>query len=609
MSHLIKTTLPALLISLTACSNGTDTSPSVTDSEDSTGNETVIFSFTDEGEPLNLQARNGNVRSPQGIPNDGNERRNNARGPRREGRFPDRNSESGQEIRTYDGTSNNLANIEWGASFSNLQRLGTASYSDGVTSMVFTDRAGARDISNTILNQAPNESIPNSFGTSDYSWQWGQFIDHDIDLTDGSADEPQNIPVPIGDPYFDPNGTGLAEIPFNRALYDPETGSDSNNVRQQENEITSWIDGSMIYGSDAERASALRDSNDPAMLATSRGDFLPFNTQELTNANGPVPEPRSLFLAGDIRANEQVGLTAMHTLFVREHNRLARQLRQENPTASAESVFQAARRLVVAQIQIITFNEHLPALVGDNAIPPYAGYNPTINPTIYNEFSAGAYRLGHSMVNDQILRIDENGNPHEEGPLSLAQAFFSAPQILQTEEDFEGILRGLASQDHQTIDVRIIHTLRNLLFGAPGSGGLDLTALNIQRGRDHGLPSYTTMRTTMGLSPVASFEEITDDLELQQSLRNAYGDVAKIDLWVGGLAESPLQNQGSQLGELFQAIIVKQFTDLRDGDRFWYQNYLTDEELDKVRGVTLARIIRNNTSIGNELQDNVFYTR
>lgn len=618
MKQLIKISLPAMITgSLIACSDGSNTASGVdlesgnanAETVVSSADDNIIFSFTDEGEPLDLQARGTNVRSPQGIPNDGNERRNNARGPRREGRFPQRNNEGGQEIRTYDGTSNNLNNIEWGASFSNLQRLGEASYSDGVTSMVFTDRAGAREISNTIVNQAPNESIPNSYGTSDYSWQWGQFIDHDIDLTDGSADEPQDIPVPIGDPYFDPNSTGTAVISFNRALYDPDTGTDSNNVRQQENEITSWIDGSMIYGSDEERASALREGGNSPFLATSAGDFLPFNTGELTNANGPVPDPSSLFLAGDIRANEQVGLTAMHTLFVREHNRIARQLQQENPEANAETVFQMARRLVVAQIQIITFNEHLPALIGPDAIPPYRGYDPSINPTIYNEFSAAAYRLGHSMVNDQILRIDADGQSIEAGPLTLAQAFFSAPQILQSESAFESVLRGLAAQEHQAIDVKVIHTLRNLLFGAPGSGGLDLTALNIQRGRDHGLPSYNDMRATMGLSPVNSFEEITNDIELQQSLRDAYGDVSKVDLWIGGLAETPLSEQGSQLGELFQAIIVKQFTELRDGDRFWYENYLSENELDRVRGVTLARIIRNNTAIGNELPDNVFYIR
>ena len=147
-----------------------------------------------------------------------------------------------------------------------------------------------------------------------FNWQWGQFIDHDIDLTDGSADEPQNIIVPMGDIFFDPEETGKAIIPFNRALFDPNTGTDSSNVRQQENEISSWIDGSMIYGSSDDRAAALRVGPDSPYLKTSDGDLLPFNTDSLSNANGPRAEPESLFLAGDVRANEQIGLTALHTL-------------------------------------------------------------------------------------------------------------------------------------------------------------------------------------------------------------------------------------------------------------------------------------------------------
>lgn len=297
----------------------------------------------------------------------------------------------------------------------------------------------------------------------------------------------------------------------------------------------------------------------------------------------------------------------MHTLFVREHNRLARQLSRANPEASANDIFEATRRLVIAEIQIITYNEHLPALLGPNAIPPYQGYDATINPTVYNEFSAAAFRLGHSMVSEQILRLEEDGEAIDDGPLDLERAFFTAPQILQDEDDIDPIIRGLASQVHQSIDVKVIHPLRNLLFGQPGAGGLDLTALNIQRGRDHGLPFYNDMRISMGLNPISSFTELGDDAALQQSLQDAYGDVSKLDLWIGGLAERPLLEEGSQLGELFHAIISKQFTELRDGDRFWYQNDLNDDELALVGNVTLARIIRNNTDIDNELQDNIFF--
>lgn len=571
------------------------------------GNPDATGNRDDRRNGTNNPDRNRNSGSSQGIPDDDrNRRRNDARDARvaSQQRGPDTDD---SEVRSYDGSGNNLSNNDWGASFTRLQRLGPNSYSDGTASMVFTDRSGPRQISNTIVNQLPGQSIPNVFATTDFSWQWGQFIDHDIDLTDGSTSEPQNIPVPAGDAYFDPAATGTVVIPFNRALYDPQTGTDASNPREQENEISSWIDGSMVYGSSDERAAMLREGPDSPFLKTSSGNLLPFNTDSLTNANGPVSDPTTLFLAGDVRANEQVGLTALHTLFVREHNRLAQQLQSADPQASAETLFQAARRLVVAEIQIITYNEHLPALIGNNAIQRYSGYNPSVNPTIYNEFSAAAYRLGHSMVSEQLLRIDANGNTTAGGALNLEDAFFRAPQIITSETDIDPILRGLATQVHQSIDVMVVHPLRNLLFGQPGSGGLDLTALNIQRGRDHGLPYYNDMRIAMGLSPVTSFQQIGNDPILQQSLQDSYGEVEKIDLWIGGLAETPLYDQGSQLGELFHAIVARQFTGLRDGDRFWYENYLSEDELKRVRGVTLATVIRNNTDIGDELQSRVFY--
>lgn len=596
-----------LLGGLSACddSSGIDESATLSTVAESTVD---VADTTQNADPDNDDTADNRIdtRSPQGIPDNGNERRNNAR----RGREQDGNRGAVMvedvEVRSYDGSGNNVANPDWGVSFSHLQRIGEANYSDGVSSMVFTDRAGAREISNTIVNQAPGENLPNSHGTTDFSWQWGQFVDHDIDLTDGSTDEQVDIPVPAGDPYFDPSATGTAVISFHRALYDPDTGTDASNVREQENELTSWIDGSMIYGSSAERAAALRVGPDSPFMKTSTGNLLPFNTENLVNANGPFSDPSDLFVGGDVRVNEQVGLTVMHTLFLREHNRLARILEQDNPDASAETLFQAARRLVVAEIQIITYNEHLPALLGPDPLPDYRGYDASVNPTIYNEFSSAAYRLGHSMVSEQLLRLDEDGNSIRDGALGLDQAFFSGPQLLRSENDIDPILRGMATQVHQRLDVKVIHPLRNLLFGAPGDGGLDLISLNIQRGRDHGLPSYNDARVAMGLEPVSDFSQISNDAELNQSLQDAYGEVSKIDLWIGGLAEEPLTRQGSQLGELFHAIIVRQFTELRDGDRFWYENHLGEDEMDRVRDVTLASIIRNNTDIGNELQDDVF---
>jgi Animal haem peroxidase len=148
-------------------------------------------------------------------------------------------------------------------------------------------------------------------------WQWDQFVDHDIDLTDGT--DPADImyiPVPVGDPEFDPAGSGVVTMPMNRSLFDPATGLDT--ARQQTNEITARIDASNVYGSDAERAAALRENDASGRLKISTGNRLPFNTEGLANAGGNSPE---LFLAGDVRANEQVG-ELIHAVLVRQFTAL-----------------------------------------------------------------------------------------------------------------------------------------------------------------------------------------------------------------------------------------------------------------------------------------------
>ena len=91
-------------------------------------------------------------------------------------------------------------------------------------------------------------------------YAWGQFLDHDLDLTNTETPaEPFPVAVPTGDAYFDPAGTGTKTISLSRSQYDPTTGTSQANPRQQVTSITAWIDGSMIYGSDAVTANSLRE--------------------------------------------------------------------------------------------------------------------------------------------------------------------------------------------------------------------------------------------------------------------------------------------------------------------------------------------------------------
>jgi hypothetical protein len=503
-------------------------------------------------------------------------------------------------FRTIDGSGNNKDNPDVGASFTELIRFVDSDYGDGISSLAGQDRPSPREVSNAVSSQ--NESIPNTLGASDFLWQWGQFLDHDIDLTDGTdPSEYADIGVPLGDLFFDPDGTGDQVIPFNRSIYAESTGTGADNPRQQLNEISGWIDASNVYGSDEERAITLRTNDGTGKLKTSEGNLLPFNTEGLPNAGGSSSE---LFLAGDVRANEQVALTAMHTLFVREHNRLAEVYAEQHPDWDGERIFQKARQIVGAEVQVITYKEFLPVLLGNRPLSRYRGYDRDVDGSIRNIFSTAAYRFGHSALSPIILRLDSEGHEIAEGNLALRDAFFS-PSIIIDEGGIEPILRGLAGQECQRIDPFIVDGVRNFLFGDPGSGGFDLESLNIQRGRDHGLPSYNDAREALGLGRVESFEEISSDPDIQGRLASVYDSVDDVDLWIGGLSEDP--ESGSHLGELFSLILKEQFETLRDGDRFWYEETLSKDEIRKVERTKLSDIIRRNTNIGDEIQDDVFH--
>ncbi|MCR9243507.1 MAG: peroxiredoxin [bacterium] len=500
----------------------------------------------------------------------------------------------GFEPRSIDGSGNNLLHPEWGQALTELLRRAPHDYADGVGAPAGAHRPSARAVSNAIAAQV--ESVPNVRGATDYLWQWGQFLDHDLSLTEVAHPlEAMPIAVPTGDPWFDPFATGNATIDLERSHY----AFDARGIRQQTNDITAFIDASQVYGSTAERAAELRGAG--GRLRTSAGGLLPFNTNGFPNA--PAASLTTFFLAGDVRANEQLGLTALHTLFVREHNAIVAALAPLGLTADAN--YEIARLLVGAEMQAITYNEFLPVLLGRGALRSYRGYRSDVDPRIANEFSTVAFRVGHTMLSSTLLRLGADGQPISDGNLALRDMFFAPHEIVQ--HGIEPTLRGLAGQLAQEIDPLIIDDVRNFLFGPPGAGGFDLAALNVQRGRDHGIPSYRRLRVAYGLPSVRDWRDVTRDQQRRAALASVYDSVADIDAWVGGLSEDHVD--GAMVGPLFHRVLVDQFERLRDGDRFWYQQQLPSTVVDWIEQQTLATIIRRNTSIGSELPDNVFVAK
>ncbi|MEM9090856.1 MAG: peroxidase family protein [Cyanobacteria bacterium P01_F01_bin.53] len=518
--------------------------------------------------------------------------------------------------RTLDGSGNNLLNPTLGSLGQSLDRKGNANYGDGLSSIA--DGPNPRAISNAVFSQP--DSILNQRGLSDFNWAWGQFLSHDISHTLAPHDEFAMVPVPAGDLSFIP---GQA-IPMTRSLYDETTGITT--PRQQINNITPWIDGGNVYGGRAneigsgiDRADWLRTGSD-GKLEVSVIDGLSYLPVASQKAGAPEMDggavgidEEKMFVAGDVRANENAVLTSLHTLMVREHNRVVDEIADNyGPYLSTldadqkdEFLYQSAKKVVGAQIQAVTFNEYLPAL--GIALDDYAGYDDTVDPSVMNEFSTAAFRLGHSQISGQIKRVNPDGTTHEAGDLNLFEGFFDPDAFAAT--DIDSIFRGLASNIQQETDVKITDDLRNLSFGPPAAGpimnGTDLASLNILRSRDHGLGTYNDTRAAYGLEAFENFADITSDITTQQALASVYDSVDEIDLWVGMLVEDHLDN--ASVGELIQAAWADQFGRLRASDRFWYANdaaFLEGGLLSKAGfnqyyfdKLTLAQIISNNTGI------------
>ena len=517
---------------------------------------------------------------------------------------------SAEAYRPIDGYGNNPFHPSWGAANIRLERESGPYYADGISAPTGTERPNPRVASNAFFSQGASRPNPT---LSDYMWTWGQFLDHDLGLTEGAA-EPLPIPVPVGDPIFDPDGTGAAIIPFARAFFDPATGTGRRNPRQQVNEITGFIDGSMVYGSDAARAAWLREGTGGRLRITPSpvGDLLPYNDGTQPNAGSPEAPDLStdLFVAGDIRANEQPTLCVMHTLFVREHNYQAARIAYErnlDPVADDEKIYQEARRIVIAEIQAITYREFLPALLGPDALPPYRGHRPWVNPGVSAVFSTAAYRLGHTLLSPFIQRLEADGSPIADGPLALRDAFFgSTPEQLET-YGLDPFLRGVARQHTQELDAQVIDDVRNFLFETPvpGMRGLDLISLNIARGRDMGLPDFNRVRGDFGLPRIRKFSQLTRNPAMQAALRDLYDGVDDIDPFVGFLLEDDLP--GRIVGPTLFLVLADQFRRSRDGDRFWYEATLRRSERRYVERSTLAEIIRRNSTVaGDQIQDDVF---
>jgi hypothetical protein len=598
-------------------------------------------------------------------------------------------------IRTLDGSGNNQQHPEFGKAGSNYIRVSpNVNYADKVGKV--QPGPQPRYVSNRIFNDI-GQNLFSEREVSQWGWVWGQFMDHDFGLRDETAGEGPPIAWNKNDPLEDFKRNDLGVIDFSRTPPAPGTGVNGK-PRQHVNTLSSFIDGSNVFGVDNPRLDWLREgpvdgnpANNQATLMLSN-NFLPRRDARGNAATAPAMDlmgplqgqPAVARVAGDVRANENIALTATHTLFAREHNRIVKLLRQRAPGLPEEVYFQTARRVVGAESQYITYTQFLPSL-GVN-LPAYTGYKPNVNPGLSEEFAVTGYRA-HSMIHgefeptvvngryspkvlDQLARLGVEFEDNGDGTTTLViplSAAFGAPDLLEKVGEAE-VLESLGESQYKN-DEQFDNSLRSVLFQIPRAadpgicqtpvidpacfiGVSDLGAIDVARQRDHGIPFYNDLRSAYGLARKTSFTAVTGErtdrfpgglnidkpgilafvdlrdingapvepfgegavqgtraATLAARLKAIYGDVnGNVDAFVGMVSEPHVN--GAEFGELQLAIWRKQFTAIRDGDRFFYQNDLT--VLNAIRdrlGInfrrTLAQIIRDNVP-GADVANDVF---
>lgn len=551
--------------------------------------------------------------------------------------------------RSISGVCNNLEHPLQGASNTRFRRLTGSDYADGFSTLfnqAFDDNPfqppnpSARLVSDTSIEDRPLDDNE----TTHLIMQWGQFIDHDLNLVSEfenancdleSCEETEMcapVKVPSDDQIF---GEGTERDgqchPFVRSIpscpEEKEIGQGVFPSREHLNQLTHYMDASMVYGSTTDQENFLREGAGGRLLNSSNNNLpirQPCVEGEEEDPTVPPCCPNEdfvdgCFFAGDIRVQEHVSLTAIHNLFVREHNRVARALGALNGQWDDNRIFLEARRIVIAEVQKISYEEYLPTVFGsvfNELIPPYAGYNSTVDASCPNSFSAAAYRFGHSQIQPEFQRLNLRLRPISQGPLNLVNSFFSPTGFFESAVNGPGtetasFMLGLSVQAARAVDEFLNQVLTGRLFetsGVPGSG-MDLATLNIQRGRDHGLPRYGVWKRfcqeNTGL--VSDFRNELTRIRLMQ----LYGRTEAADLFVGALAEEPLP--GSKIGATLACIFKFTFENIRDGDRFYYENQdigfgipqFTPDQLEQIRQSSLSRIICDNT-IARSIQRNPF---
>ena len=372
----------------------------------------------------------------------------------------------------------------------------------------------AREASNAI--HSTNDEQEDSREFSLMVMQFSQFVDHDLTLTPQTpsclsgcqateagdnvccdqfvafhenpelfpnytrSSECWPIPVKEDDPYFSKGGPKCLE--FKRSVK-AECDVALRNVESEElsefNELTHFLDLSSVYGSLEDTATDLRALNKGLLrLNQLKDDKLPFELNRCAGEEMTAPITHPLqFHAGDIRANENPGLQSIHTIWVKEHNRLAKEMYNKFPEKTDEEIFQEARRYSIAVWQRIVYAEWLPIVIGEKKMQELglftdkpSEYDATQRPTMFQEFSTAAFRFGHGLIRSLIQMYElppdavtrSNVTPKKVEDMNLSDHFFRTDIIM--EKRINELMTGMTVQGTKSFGPKIANAVRLQLF-------------------------------------------------------------------------------------------------------------------------------------------------
>ena len=504
--------------------------------------------------------------------------------------------------RTADGSYNDLDRPEMGMAGSRFGR--NVPLKDTIADTPNLLKPNPREVSRKLMTR--DEFIP-ATTLNLLAAAWIQFENHDwFEHKNDEIDEKVEIPLAKDDPWPEEH----RPLAVHKTLADP-TRSPAEKTPTFINHVTHWWDGSQIYGSDAETVDKLRSHVDGKLIIGDDG-LLPIDPEKGVDLTG-------------FNENWWVGLSLLHTLFVKEHNHLCDRLKQQYPDWQDNDLFDRARLINAALMAKIHTVEWTPGILGHPALQIAMNANWW---GILGDRLKGI--LGRVSDSESLSGIIGSPTDHHTAPYYLTEEFVSVYRLHPLiPDDFEAysLKNGESLLQKNFFEMSGKRT-RALLeevsmsdlfysFGIAHPGAItlynyprflqqlvrdngevfDLAAVDILRDRERGVPRYNRFRELIGRGRVNSFEEITSNQAWAKELREVYNnDLDSVDLMVGMFAEDLPDGFGFS-DTAFRIFILMASRRLKS-DRFFTKDYTaevyTQFGLDWINNNTMLDVLKRH---------------